>query len=67
MIVFISIINSKNNNSNLVLIEELANEIKEQVMKTKNFKYEWLEDIIVQKDAKIKLLDSRIKILQVLH
>lgn len=64
---FISIINSKNNNSNLVLIEELANEIKEQVMKTKNFKYEWLEDIIVQKDAKIKLLDSRIKILQVLH
>ena len=64
---FISIINSKNNNSNLVLIEELANEIKEQVMKTKSFKYEWLEDIIVQKDAKIKLLDSRIKILQVLH
>ncbi len=29
-------------------------------------KYEWLEEIINQKDAKIKLLDSRIKILQVI-
>jgi hypothetical protein len=49
------------------MIEKLANQIKDEIIKNKSLKYEWLEEIISQKDSKIKLLDSRIKILQVLY
>ena len=50
----------------MVNIENLAIKLKEQLEdQSKDKKIDYLEDLIVQKDAKIKLYDSRIKILQV--
>ncbi|RMZ94583.1 hypothetical protein BpHYR1_005769, partial [Brachionus plicatilis] len=48
----------------IAVIESLIQELKKHVSETKDAKFRYLHDLIDQKDAKIKLLDSRIKLLQ---
>jgi hypothetical protein len=45
-------------------VEGLTTRLKEQIIQVKDRKIDHLQEMVAQKEAKIKLFDSRIKILQ---
>lgn len=58
-------LSDKNDQTNYDMIQKQILKLREEIITTKDKKIDHLEDLIMQKDAKIKLFDSRIKVLQV--
>ena len=58
-------LSDKNDETNYDMIQKQILKLREEIITTKDKKIDHLEDLIMQKDAKIKLFDSRIKVLQV--